>query len=109
MLVGGAPPAASLKVSSPNMLYAPTVARRQRFPTAPRTVKQVGPKQPPGIPMHRAIAIGFLTAACSYSLAGDWPTWRGPTGQGLCDETNLPLKWTASENVRWKIPLAHQG
>ena len=45
----------------------------------------------------------------SPSLASDWPAWRGPTGQGHCDETNLPLKWSATENVKWKVPLAHQG
>lgn len=41
--------------------------------------------------------------------AADWPAWRGPTGQGLSPEKNLPLKWSARENVKWKIPLAHQG
>ncbi|MCS7047555.1 MAG: PQQ-like beta-propeller repeat protein, partial [Gemmataceae bacterium] len=41
--------------------------------------------------------------------AADWPAWRGPTGQGLCTEKNLPLTWSATTNVKWKIQLAHQG
>ena len=41
--------------------------------------------------------------------ADNWPAWRGPTGQGICEETELPLKWSASKNVRWKLPLPAPG
>lgn len=37
--------------------------------------------------------------------AENWPQFRGPTGQGLSAETNLPLKWSAEENVVWKMPI----
>lgn len=42
--------------------------------------------------------------------AGDWPGWRGPTGMGQTDETNLPLTWGGKDNVNvlWKVPLAGQ-
>ena len=44
---------------------------------------------------------------CAAAGAGDWPSWRGPTGVGICDETDLPLKWDGKtkENVLWKAPL----
>lgn len=51
----------------------------------------------------------LLLLTTSPLLAGDWPAWRGPTGQGHCDETGLPLTWTATENVRWKVPLDNPG
>lgn len=41
--------------------------------------------------------------------AADWPAWRGPQGDGHAPETDLPLKWSASENVRWKVPLPDEG
>ena len=41
--------------------------------------------------------------------ADNWPAWRGPTGQGICEETELPLEWSASKNVRWKLPLPAPG
>ncbi len=53
----------------------------------------------------------FATLACcflllpSFALAGDWPAFRGPHGNGLADETNVPVKWSAIENVRWKVAL----
>ena len=41
--------------------------------------------------------------------AGDWPTWRGPDGNGLSNEKHVPLKWSAAENVVWKTPLDEPG
>src|SRR5690606_25351264 len=43
----------------------------------------------------------------AISSAGDWPQFRGPTGQGLAaaDAGTLPLTWGESENVRWKTPV----
>lgn len=41
--------------------------------------------------------------------AGDWPAWRGPYGQGQCDEKGIPVTWSETENVTWKVPLANPG
>src|SRR6266545_3748591 len=48
-----------------------------------------------------------LVVAPSLLLAGPWPGWRGPTGQGQTDERNLPLAWGGPkrENVLWKAIL----
>jgi outer membrane protein assembly factor BamB len=58
--------------------------------------------------MTRLAALALLAAASALH-AGNWPMWRGPTGQGHSDEKNLPLNWSATENVKWKVPLDHQG
>src|SRR6059058_4898777 len=55
-----------------------------------------------------------LTFFCSVlfatsALAGNWPGWRGPHGDGVCDEKNLPLHWSTNENVRWRVPLPERG
>ena len=42
-------------------------------------------------------------------LAGDWPGWRGPDGNGICQEKRLPLHWSTNENVRWHVPLPERG
>jgi outer membrane protein assembly factor BamB len=41
--------------------------------------------------------------------AANWPAWRGPHGTGVCDEKNLPLQWSTTENVRWHVPLPERG
>lgn len=58
--------------------------------------------------MHK-IAAALVLFSSTVALAADWPAWRGPTGQGTSDEKNLPTKWSAKENVKWKIPLADPG
>lgn len=60
--------------------------------------------------MQRSLALLVLFFAnCSTLQATEWPAWRGPTGQGFCEEKNVLLKWSSKDNVKWKIKLAHQG
>lgn len=49
-----------------------------------------------------------LILACP-ATADNWPAWRGPTGQGHCAETNLPLTWSTTENVKWKVAMPAPG
>jgi outer membrane protein assembly factor BamB len=62
----------------------------------------------------RRVQRNFLTAAllglvgCSL-LARDWPEFRGPTGQGISEAKNVPLKWSGSENVVWKTAIPGSG
>lgn len=44
-----------------------------------------------------------------HSVAGNWPAWRGEDGLGVTKEKRLPLKWSATENVLWKVPLPERG
>ncbi|HTG94781.1 MAG TPA: PQQ-binding-like beta-propeller repeat protein [Pyrinomonadaceae bacterium] len=39
----------------------------------------------------------------------DWPQFRGPTGQGHSDEQGLPLNWSETTNVRWKVAIPGKG
>lgn len=39
----------------------------------------------------------------------NWPGWRGPSGQGISRETDLPVTWSRTENVRWKVELPDVG
>ena len=51
----------------------------------------------------------FCLAACDSVQAENWMRFRGPTGQGLSNETNLPVTWSATENVKWKTSLPGKG
>jgi outer membrane protein assembly factor BamB len=39
----------------------------------------------------------------------NWPQWRGPNGDGTCDDEGLPTTWSTTENVAWKTPLPEPG
>jgi len=43
------------------------------------------------------------------AVGGDWPQFRGPTGDGHAHATDLPLAWSETENVRWKVPIHGRG
>jgi outer membrane protein assembly factor BamB len=51
----------------------------------------------------------MLLSPAPFSWAANWPAWRGPEGTGQCPEADLPIHWSATENVRWKIPLPDRG
>jgi outer membrane protein assembly factor BamB len=51
----------------------------------------------------------LLLLLASAAAAGDWPEFRGPTGQGHAAERGLPLTWSETENVRWKVPIPGRG
>ena len=38
-------------------------------------------------------------------FAGNWPQWRGPSLDGVSEEKGLPERWSAEENVTWKVAL----
>ncbi len=46
----------------------------------------------------------ILTLA-GLAAADDWPQWRGPTNDGICKESMLPIEWSATKNVAWKLKL----
>jgi outer membrane protein assembly factor BamB len=43
------------------------------------------------------------------STPGDWPGWRGPNRDGLSDQKGLPITWSATENLRWKVAIPGTG
>ncbi len=38
-----------------------------------------------------------------------WPQWRGPSHNGTSSATDLPMVWSESKNVAWKVPLPSWG
>ncbi|HUH06648.1 MAG TPA: hypothetical protein VML96_02470, partial [Egibacteraceae bacterium] len=53
---------------------------------------------------------GALPVLTGHDLtARNWPHWRGPSSAGVSPESGLPTRWSASENVAWKVPLAGLG
>ncbi|MBI3411861.1 MAG: PQQ-binding-like beta-propeller repeat protein [Planctomycetes bacterium] len=41
--------------------------------------------------------------------ADNWPSWRGPEGNGISKETGLPVEWDEAKNVVWTLPLPGRG
>jgi len=44
-------------------------------------------------------------ANASCVLPDSWPQWRGPMANGVAPNANPPIRWSETNNVRWKIPM----
>jgi hypothetical protein len=44
-------------------------------------------------------------AVASPVSAENWPQWRGAKLDGISHETNLPVSWSKTENVAWRLAL----
>ncbi len=60
-----------------------------------------------------AVVLGVCTLVCAIGDGGcpaaDWPQFRGPDGLGSSNESQLPLKWSESENIAWRVALPGYG
>ncbi len=52
-----------------------------------------------------ALLLALLTISGFLHAEDNWPHWRGPHHNGIVDAKNLPMKWSATENIAWKTPL----
>jgi len=61
--------------------------------------------------MFRSSALAFALAAVASAPAADhWPSWRGPTANGVAPASaDPPNKWDAETNIKWKVPLPGRG
>ena len=57
------------------------------------------------------LGLGLLAgwAFASPALADRWPHWRGPLATGASPTADPPVRWSESENIRWKVALPGAG
>lgn len=53
------------------------------------------------------LAALLLTAEAAHSA--QWRQFRGPNGLGISDETGMPTRWSATENIVWRARLPGAG
>ncbi|MBG86499.1 MAG: serine/threonine protein kinase [Verrucomicrobiales bacterium] len=58
----------------------------------------------------KAPSLLLLFALSTTVQASHWPSWRGDiSGSGHSSETDLPLKWTKTKNIKWRTQLPNRG
>jgi outer membrane protein assembly factor BamB len=55
------------------------------------------------------VTFAAATLRAEPPTVSNWPMWRGPRGDGQSAETNVPTKWSATENIAWKTPIPGKG
>lgn len=55
-------------------------------------------------------AVVALTAMAPHRVAAEnWPQWRGPHGNNVSLERDLPIVWSETRGLVWKCPLPQWG
>ena len=60
-------------------------------------------------PIAVCCTVACVLSVCRWAPAENWTRFRGENGQGHSSETNLPLNWSATENVSWKTAIPVGG
>ena len=55
--------------------------------------------------MRVPVAISVAIVVTTATLSANWPSWRGPAADGVSTEKNLPVRWSPTENIAWKLQL----
>jgi len=56
----------------------------------------------------RLFSLAVLVLA-GPAVGEEWPSWRGPRGDGTSEEPNIPIRWGPDENIVWKTPIPGVG
>ena len=51
------------------------------------------------------VAAMLACGVVSLHATENWPQWRGPELNGISTEKNLPVKWSPTENITWKLAM----
>jgi len=55
------------------------------------------------------LTLTVLNSIAVSTSAGNWPQWRGPNGQGISEESGLPVEWSGTKNIKWKTAIEGLG
>ena len=55
-----------------------------------------------------SLSVALLCVA-GTARGENWPQWRGPSGDSVSREENLPLNWSERSGLAWKVALPEWG
>jgi len=59
--------------------------------------------------MKKHFLIFTIAIFVSGAMAGDWPGFRGPMGNGISDEVGLPVALNPKKHIDWRMDLPGRG
>ena len=60
-------------------------------------------------PFGRSLVFLVVSFTSLTLHAENWPQWRGPTGDGVSRDTELPIAWSEGSGIAWKCKLPEWG
>ncbi len=56
-----------------------------------------------------SIAVATLLVNSVEAKSSDWPQFRGPLGNSECPAKNVPVTWSETNNLVWKVAVPGRG
>ena len=56
--------------------------------------------------IYNSLIFAFLSV---FGSAKEWNKFRGPSGDGHVTVKSIPLKWSETENIKWKVSVPGKG
>src|SRR5262245_35580752 len=53
--------------------------------------------------------LACLALGATLTWADNWPRFRGPNGTGVCDDKEIPVRFSAKDGVLWKVAPPGKG
>ena len=69
-------------------------------------------KRSPLLQLHSLVlscGCWLMTMDEARAAEAEWPQWRGQLGTGVAPESDPPVEWSETKNVRWKVALPGKG
>lgn len=60
-------------------------------------------------PIASLLVLAAVAAAPAVRGEAGWPQWRGPLANGVAPDADPPLRWSETENLRWKVEIPGRG
>ena len=58
---------------------------------------------------YALVSLAIASLCSTFALADNWPHWRGEQGNGVSLTAKPPVRWSPTQNVKWKTPIAGRG
>lgn len=55
--------------------------------------------------IHLSLLAALSGFAPAFLFADNWPEFRGATAEGHAPDAKVPLLWSETKNIRWKVPV----
>jgi outer membrane protein assembly factor BamB len=55
------------------------------------------------------ILLSFVLLTGRVQAGDNWPEFRGPNGDGHSDAVGLPIHWSETQNIKWKVAIHDKG
>lgn len=62
-----------------------------------------------GASPQASTTVSYSQPSARQLAADGWPGFRGPSGNGIAGESDVPTSWSDDEHMRWKLELPGAG